>query len=67
MVEFSLARQVRPSRPASARSLSTLGLSYGLTHGIISRPPLSGTVSMYYVLLYVLVIIIINDKYHPVC
>ena len=32
--EFDLARQVRPSRPASARSLSTLRLNVILTHGI---------------------------------
>ena len=32
--EFGLARQVRPSRPASACSFSTLRLNLVLTHGI---------------------------------
>ena len=32
--EFGLARRVRPSRPAAARSISTLGLNLVLIHGI---------------------------------
>ena len=32
--EFGLARQVRPDRPASARSFSTLKPNLVLTHGI---------------------------------
>ena len=63
MVDYSLARQVRPSRPASARSFSTLGLSSeGYSRDNFSPPASWDGLYVLHVLLNVLVIIIINHK-----
>ena len=45
--EFGLARQVRPSRSASARSFSTPKLNLVLGHGLPSFLPLSATSPIY--------------------
>ena len=45
--EFGIARQIRPSWPASAHSFSTPRLNLMLTRGFLSFLPLSVTASIY--------------------